>query len=67
MIKVLKKKLKTYYKIIIIRIFSYIYLKPLIKRKGYKDRSVEETKINIDNNYYKKDLFVKNIAFYLIR
>ena len=63
MIKVLKKKLKTYYKIIIIRIFSYIYLKPLIKRKGYKDRSVEETKINIDNNYYKIYKFQEGTVF----
>ena len=63
MIKVLKEKLKTYYKIIIIRIFSYIYLKPSLKKKGQKDKSVEEIKINIDNHYYKIYKFEAGTVF----
>lgn len=63
MIRILKEKLKIFYKKIIIKIFSYFYSKPLIKKKGHKDKSSQEIKVNIDKNIYKIYKFENGTIF----
>lgn len=47
----IKSKLKFLYKRLIINIFKFIYIKPELVN-NYKDNSLKEFKINLDNNNY---------------
>lgn len=47
-----KKKVKYYYKNILINFFSKVFNKPKILKKNQYDKSVIENHINIDNNKY---------------
>ena len=63
MIRILKEKLKIFYKTIIIKIFSFFYSKPLMKKKGHKDKSSQEIKVNINKNIYKIYKFENGTIF----
>ena len=53
MINFIKKKIKIFYKRIIIQLFIPLYSKPKILKKNQKDNSIKEFKIKIEGNHYK--------------